>query len=69
MTKIVGVARLSSMLFSAVVVAGALHASSADAAQCAKTYTIGYSQPVSEALAVQAVAKSTPKSGLTKLAA
>jgi ABC-type sugar transport system substrate-binding protein len=61
MTKFIGVARLSSMLFSAVVVAGVLHASDADAAQCAKTYTIGYSHPVSEAKAVQAVAKYAQK--------
>jgi ABC-type sugar transport system substrate-binding protein len=61
MTKFIGIARLSSMLFSAVVVAGVLHASDADAAPCAKTYTIGYSHPVSEAKAVQAVAKYAQK--------
>jgi ABC-type sugar transport system substrate-binding protein len=61
MTKFPGISKLSSLFFSAVVVAGVLHASDADAAPCEKTYTIGYSHPVSEAKAVQAVAKYTQK--------
>lgn len=59
MTKFPGFTK--SMFFSAVVVAGLLHASASDAAQCAKTYTIGYSHPVSEAKAVQAVAQYAQK--------
>jgi len=61
MTKFIGITRLSPMFFSAVIVAGVVHTSDADAAQCAKTYTIGYSHPVSEAKAVQAVAKYAQK--------
>ncbi len=62
MARAISVTRLSLMLFSAVAVAGVLYASDASAAtKCEKTYTIGYSHPLSEIKAVQAVARYAQK--------
>ncbi len=61
MTKFVGAPGLSSMFFSAAVIAGLLYATDSNAAQCEKTYTIGYSHPLSEIKAVQAVARYAQK--------
>jgi len=46
---------------TALASAGCLQISQAQAAACEKTYTIGYSHPVSEAKAVQAVARYAQK--------
>jgi ABC-type sugar transport system substrate-binding protein len=61
LTTLVGSVKSSVASISIIIAAGFLTASASSAAECSKTYTIGYSHPVSEAKAVQAVAKYAQK--------
>lgn len=60
MTTLQSATRTTLTIFSTIIVAGVCYTSDSIAA-CDKTHTIGYSHPVSEAKAVQAVAKYAKK--------
>lgn len=57
MFKIRSISNISALAVLSMIGAGCLYSTASQAAECKRTYTIGYSHPVNEAKAVQAVAK------------